>query len=99
MFRTPENLTKDRLKAELRKRGVSFEPHQYKDYYVQLYRKEVLKSKATARTRTHRSELSSDEEFVARHSPRQSHGGRQHQVQGWALIRGRVELAWPILVE
>ncbi len=83
MFKIPENLTKDRLKAELRKRGVSFEPHEYKDYYVQLYKKEVLKSKSPARARAHRGELSSDEEFVARQSPRQSLRRRQQQVHGW----------------
>ena len=64
----PENLTKDRLKAELKKHGVSFQPHEMKDYYVQLYRKEVLRGKG-GRGRTVRSEFSSDEEFV-RQSPR-----------------------------
>ena len=64
----PENLTKDRLKAELKKHGVSFQPHETKDYYVQLYRKEVLRGKG-GRGRTVRSEFSSDEEFV-RQSPR-----------------------------
>lgn len=87
MFKVPENLTKERLKAELRKRGVSFEPHGNKDYYVQLYKREALKAKATPRTRAHRGELSSDEEFMARHSPRHSLRKRQQQVPGWVLIR------------
>ena len=62
----PEYLPKDRLKTELKKHGVAFNNNENKDYYVQLYRKHVLKGKAKQQQR---SEFSSDEEFV-RHSPR-----------------------------
>ena len=84
MFKTPENLTKDRLKTELKKHGVSFDPHQNKDYYVQLYKKGVQESKGGAHTRSHKGEFSSDEEFIAKRSPRQSLGTarKQQQVNG-----------------
>lgn len=65
MFQQPEYLTKDRLKAELKKYGVSFLPSEMKDYYVQLYKKQVLRGKG----KVARSEFSSDEELT-RQSPR-----------------------------
>lgn len=65
MFQQPEYLTKDRLKAELKKHGVSFLPSEMKDYYVQLYKKQVLRGKG----KVARSEFSSDEELT-RQSPR-----------------------------
>ena len=39
LFQQPENLTKDRLKAELK--HVAFDPNENKDYYVRLYRSKV----------------------------------------------------------
>ena len=62
MITNPEYLPKDRLKQELKKHGISFSPNENKDYYVQLYRKEVMQGKG---------EFSSDEEFV-KQSPRPS---------------------------
>ena len=58
-FSHPENHSKDRLKAELKKKGIAFSPNKPKDYYVQLYRDNVLP------TTRHRSELSSDEETIS----------------------------------
>ena len=75
----PENLTKDRLKAELKKQGVTFSPTQPKSYYVQLYRERLMTQKGSA-TRRHRSEFSSDEEI----------GRRAQQVRGEALKPLRV---------
>lgn len=76
MITNPEYLAKDRLKAELKKRGISFSPNENKDYYVQLYRDEVMHGKETERTR---SEFSSDEEYV-RQSPRPAR--KQQKVRG-----------------
>ena len=64
-FLQPENLTKDRLKSELKRHGVSFDHNENKDYYVRLYRSKV--SRQTGRRQ--RSEFSSDEEIIRR-SPR-----------------------------
>ena len=64
-FQQPENLTKERLKSELKKHGVSFELNENKDYYVRLYRSRV----GSPAGRRQRSEFSSDEELVRR-SPR-----------------------------
>ena len=64
VFQHPENLTKDKLKSELKKSGVTFEPNENKDYYVRLYRSKVIKQ-----GRRQRTEFSSDEELVRR-SPR-----------------------------
>ena len=64
-FENPELQTKDRLKAELRKKGIPFEQNENKDYYVRLYRSKVVKP----RERRSRGEFSSDEELVRR-SPR-----------------------------
>ena len=66
LFQQPENLTKERLKSELKKHGVPFEQNENKDYYVRLYRSKVSKSAAGRRQR---GEFSSDEELVRR-SPR-----------------------------
>ena len=79
MITNPEYLPKDRLKTELKKRGVSFSPNENKDYYVQLYRDEVMGGKAREKVR---SEFSSDEEFI-RQSPRPSR--KQHKVRGVEL--------------
>ena len=68
MITNPEYLPKDRLKQELKKHGVSFSPNENKDYYVQLYREEVMQGKEPERGR---SEFSSDEEF-GKPSPRPS---------------------------
>lgn len=58
----PENLTKDRLKSELKKRGIAFSPTQPKSYYVELYRERVMSGRGMS-TRRLRSEFSSDEEL------------------------------------
>lgn len=68
MITNPEYLPKDRLKQELKKRGVNFNPNENKDYYVQLYRDQVMDGNEPEKVR---SEFSSDEEFV-RKSPRPS---------------------------
>lgn len=65
LFQQPENLTKERLKAELKKHGVAFDQNENKDYYVRLYRSNVNRPAG----RRQRSEFSSDEELVRR-SPR-----------------------------
>ena len=83
-MKNPEYLTKDRLKSELKKHGVTFDVNENKDYYVQLYRKHVLKGKSAGSRQ--RSEFSSDEELVVRHSPRLP---RKHMVQvstKWNII-------------
>lgn len=72
-FQQPENLTKERLKQELKRNGVTFDQNENKDYYVRLYRSKVLRTGG----RRQRSEFSSDEELV-RHSPRT--GGRKQPV-------------------
>ncbi len=56
----PENLSKDRLKEELRKRGIPFSPAKNKDYYVSLYKDNL------ARRARIRSEFSSDDEAFKR---------------------------------
>lgn len=43
MITTPENLSKDRLKAELKKHGIRFNNSENKPYYVELYRNKILK--------------------------------------------------------
>lgn len=75
VFQNPENLTKDRLKAELRKSGISFDHNENKDYYVRLYRSKVAKPQE----RRSRGEFSSDEELVRR-SPR--FGTKKRTVSG-----------------
>ena len=42
MITTPENLSKDRLKAELKKKGIKFNHNENKGYYVELYRDKVM---------------------------------------------------------
>ena len=81
MISQPEYLTKDRLKAELKKSGVSFEPNENKDYYVQLYKKHIMRGKG-GRVKGRRSEFSSDEELTAKYSLR-----RTEKQQVRALIR------------
>ena len=78
MITNPEYLPKDRLKQELRKHGISFNTNENKDYYVQLYRDEVMQGKEPEKGR---SEFSSDEEFV-KQSPRPSK--KQTKVCVWA---------------
>ena len=41
MITQPENLSKDRLKSELKKHGIRFNNNENKPYYVQLYREKV----------------------------------------------------------
>ena len=66
MITNPENLSKDRLKAELKKRGIRFNASgENKQYYVDLYRSRVMKGN---RDRD-RGEFSDDD---VRHSPRMS---------------------------
>ena len=55
MITNPENLSKDRLKAELKKRGISFSSQENKKYYVDLYRKKVMVAESG------RSEFSDDD--------------------------------------
>ena len=82
MITNPENATKERLKLELKRAGVNFEPYENKEYYVRLYRTHVLRAKGgSAKGKTRSSELSSDEEVVSktRESPRKQEvtNGRQ----------------------
>lgn len=56
----PENLTKDRLKQELERFDIQFEPNENKAYYINLYRKKLLSRKQVRRVR---SEFSSDEDI------------------------------------
>ena len=65
MITNPEYLPKDRLKQELKKHGVSFNPNENKDYYVQLYRDQVMHGKEPEKFK---SEFSSDEEFAQQSS-------------------------------
>ena len=55
MITNPENLSKDRLKAELKKRGIAFNASENKKYYVDLYRKKILSPEIA------RSEFSDDD--------------------------------------
>ena len=41
MITQPENLSKDKLKLELKKHGIRFNNSENKPYYVQLYREKV----------------------------------------------------------
>ncbi len=52
----PESLSKDKLKAELRRSGVSFNQYENKPYYVNLYRAKIKERESS------RSEFSDDEE-------------------------------------
>lgn len=91
LFQQPENLTKDRLKVELKKHGVPFDLNENKDYYVRLYRSKVVRSAG----RRQRGELSSDEELVRR-SPRfgtkkqpvsdSTYGTTQHMYQQRGVV-------------
>lgn len=64
MITTPENLSKDRLKTELKKKGIKFNNNENKLYYVDLYRNKIM----TVEPVTVRSEFSSDDEI--RQSPK-----------------------------
>lgn len=90
-FPQPENLTKERLKQELRKNGVPFEPNENKDYYVRLYRSRVAHPAA----RRTRGEFSSDEELVRR-SPR--FGGKTQKQQVRARCAPYRTQASPLVV-
>ena len=60
----PENLTKDRLKQELQRFDIQFEPNENKAYYVNLYKKRLLSKKQVRRVRSEvRKEFSSDEDI------------------------------------
>lgn len=56
----PENLTKDRLKQELERFDIPYEPNENKTYYVNLYKKKLLSKKPVHRVR---NEFSSDEDI------------------------------------
>ena len=56
----PEHLTKDRLKQELERFDIPYEPNENKTYYVNLYKKKLLSKKPVRRVR---SEFSSDEDI------------------------------------
>ena len=57
----PEHLTKERLKQELERFDIPYEPNENKTYYVNLYKKRLLSSKKPVRRV--RSEFSSDEDI------------------------------------
>ena len=42
MSGSPGSLSKEKLKAELKKRGIPFYSNENKAYYVELYRLEIL---------------------------------------------------------
>lgn len=46
MITNPDNLSKDRLKAELKKRGIKCNANENKGYYVDLYREKVMNVEA-----------------------------------------------------
>lgn len=56
----PEHLTKERLKQELERFNIQYEPNENKSYYVNLYKKKLLSKKPVRRLR---SEFSSDEDI------------------------------------
>ena len=56
----PEHLTKDRLKQELERFDIPYEPNENKTYYVNLYKKKLVSKKQVRRIR---SEFSSDEDI------------------------------------
>lgn len=66
MITTPENLSKDRLKTELKKKGIKFNNNENKLYYVDLYRNKIMTVEPV--TVHVRSEFSSDDEI--RQSPK-----------------------------
>lgn len=55
MITNPENLSKDRLKTELKRKGIDFGTQENKKYYVDLYRKKVMDVQSL------RSEFSDDD--------------------------------------
>jgi len=57
----PEHLTRDRLKQELDRFNITYEPNEKKQYYVNLYKRTILTSKKPVRRA--RSEFSSDEDI------------------------------------
>jgi len=57
----PEHLTKDRLKQELDRFDITYEPNERKQYYVNLYKRRIVTAKRPIR-RT-RGEFSSDEDI------------------------------------
>lgn len=66
MITNPENLSKDRLKAELKKKGIRFNNNENKIYYVDLYRSKVMSVEPGFKGG--RGEFSSDDEI--RQSPK-----------------------------
>ena len=68
MITNPDTLSKDKLKSELRKRGIKFNNNENKSYYVDLYRTMIIKEERV------RGEFSSDDELrnSPKHSPRKS---------------------------
>lgn len=83
MITNPEHATKERLKLELKKAGISFEPYENKEYYVRLYRTHVLRAKGgSVKGKTRSSELSSDEEVMRkRESPRKQEVSNGRQIE------------------
>ena len=57
----PENLTKDRLKQELDRFDITYEPNEKKLYYVNLYKRRIVTTKRPIRRV--RGEFSSDEDI------------------------------------
>ena len=58
----PESLSKEKLKAELRKSGVAFNRNENKPYYIRLYRDKLREKELS------RAEFSDDED--TRRTPR-----------------------------
>ena len=57
----PEHLTKDRLKQELDRFDITYEPNERKQYYVNLYKRRIVTTKRPIRRA--RGEFSSDEDI------------------------------------
>ncbi len=69
LITTPEYLSKDKLKTELKNYGIRFNQNENKQYYVNLYRKRIMDTEQS------RQEFSSDEEFI-----RPAKQGKKQQV-------------------
>ena len=84
MITHPENLSKERLKTELKNHGVRYNNNENKQYYVSLYRKRVMGSDEA------RQEFSSDEEFS-------QHAGRSERKQQVSTIFTLANFQWLVL--
>lgn len=60
MITNPEYLSKDRLKSELKNHGIKFNHNENKQYYVNLYYKNIMQEDNV------RGEFSSDEDLSKR---------------------------------